>query len=287
MISFFPHLHWDGPRCENGPVPEQFLVDHFRQKSCVITESGRQAISLLLEHLQPRRPEEVCVLTTFDFPNVSSCVTCTIFNVCKPSRVVSDVTRAVFVIHEFGVVHPEIMRWRELCDQRGVPLIEDCAHTMDSARDGIRAGTVGDYVICSFPKVFPMAYGGALVCSSGILPTPRSPEVAVEGVRSEVGPHLARLTDYSQQRRRVFRAIQRRLRPLGLDPFIDLDDSISPWFFPVRTPRFSRYLQLARQVGVDCARWPGTDIVVLPCHQFLTDEDIEGIGRFVETAEKG
>ena len=64
-------------------------------------------------------------MTTFDKPNVSSCVTSTVFNHCKPSRVSSANTRAVLVIHEFGVPYPQIAALREFCDSRSIPLIED------------------------------------------------------------------------------------------------------------------------------------------------------------------
>ena len=66
----------------------------------VITSSGRKAIDLILDECGLKLSDEVLIATTFNKPNVSSCVTSTIFNHCKPSRVLSDSTRAVLVIHE-------------------------------------------------------------------------------------------------------------------------------------------------------------------------------------------
>src|SRR5262245_3317846 len=44
-------------------------------------------------------------------------------------------TRAILVIHYFGFPGP-IQRFRDLCDERGLALIEDCAHVLAGAGDG-------------------------------------------------------------------------------------------------------------------------------------------------------
>ena len=70
-------------------------------------------MTALFRHLALRRDDEVFIATTFDYPHVPACVTCTVFNLAKPSRVLTDRTRAIFVIHEFGVPHPGTPALRE------------------------------------------------------------------------------------------------------------------------------------------------------------------------------
>ena len=46
--------------------------------------------------------------------------------------------------------------------QIGIPIIEDCAHTFFSDDKNKLIGTIGDFVIYSFPKMFPIQIGGLL-----------------------------------------------------------------------------------------------------------------------------
>jgi hypothetical protein len=247
---------------------------------------GRQALALVLEHLELQRWDEVYITTTFDYPNISSCVTSTVFNYCKPARVLSEHTRAVLVIHEFGVPHPDLMSLRELADDREIPLVEDCAHTLDSWQEGALVGTVGDYVICSFPKVFPVAFGGALL--GPLLPYLPSQldRKRIASVHDSVPPHFPLLERYSECRRKVFRELAYRFNELDWAPLFDVSDFVSPWFFPVQTARWQECLEVAPQMGVECALWHGSNVVVFPCHQFLSNADISRIVAVAEAVDK-
>jgi perosamine synthetase len=70
-------------------------------------------------------------------------------------------TRAIIVTHYFGFIQhmPPIA---QLCKQRGLLLIEDCAHAFFGSRDGKCAGAWGDYAIASSMKFFPVYDGGIL-----------------------------------------------------------------------------------------------------------------------------
>ena len=166
-VSFSPFDHAPlksaFPKSPSDSSGLQQLRERMRQAEGLLTSSGREAISMILDKLDLERHDEIWILTTFDFPNVSSCVTCTIFNRCKPSRVLTNRTRAIYIIHEFGVPHRETPQLVKIARQRGIPVIEDCAHTVDSRCDGWHVGNLGDYVVLSFPKVFPTTTGGALL----------------------------------------------------------------------------------------------------------------------------
>lgn len=74
-------------------------------------------------------------------------------------------TKALMAVHYFGF--PQHMRTlREICDQHGLKLIEDCAHVFPG-RDGDRQkGTVGDISVFSWRKFFPLYDGGELRLNS-------------------------------------------------------------------------------------------------------------------------
>ncbi len=68
----------------------------------------------------------------------------------------------MIVAHYFGLPQP-MNNIREFCDQRGISLIEDCAHSIFGTTDGQAIGTWGDYAIASLTKFFPVLEGGCLV----------------------------------------------------------------------------------------------------------------------------
>ncbi|MFA4970998.1 MAG: DegT/DnrJ/EryC1/StrS family aminotransferase [bacterium] len=73
-------------------------------------------------------------------------------------------TRAIMVVHYAG--YParmdEIMA---ISEEKGVPVIEDCAHALGASYDGLSVGSIGDYGIFSFQAIKHMTTvdGGALV----------------------------------------------------------------------------------------------------------------------------
>ena len=78
-------------------------------------------------------------------------------------------TRAILAIHYFGFPQP-IRKFRELCQARGLYLIEDCAHVLNgSTEEGIALGESGDISIFSWRKFLPLYDGGQLVINNSKL----------------------------------------------------------------------------------------------------------------------
>ena len=282
-VSFLPADH-EPSRPPGGASPQEFataIASSFGKREAVLTSNGRAAMSALFARLDLRREDEVFVATTFDLPNVSSCVTCTIFNFCKPSRTLTPQTRAIFVIHEFGAPHPCTPEWRRETQRRGIPLIEDCAHTIDSvSEEGWRAGAVGDWTIVTFPKIFPAYTGGMLVGpGAAVAESARQQERAMAGARAACAWWPSH-DEQMERRRGVYTELSRRSRELGRPPLFEMRPGITPWMFPVPVADPEPVLERAAAAGVDCGLWHGSPLVVFPCHQFIDDE---GIGRIIDT----
>ncbi len=132
------------------------------------TPSGRLGLDAVLSSLELEPDDEVWITNSSGQRYISPCVTCVVFNHCQPSRVLTDRTRAIVVIHEYGYPHPELLGLRAVATGRGIPLIEDCVHSLDSAVDGVPLGSFGDHAIFSLSKVLPVPAGGILVSSEPI-----------------------------------------------------------------------------------------------------------------------
>ena len=75
-------------------------------------------------------------------------------------------TAAVYVIHYAGFPGP-IRELRSLCRDRGLALIEDCAHALLSSADGQPLGSFGDAALFSLPKSLPTPDGGVATLPGG------------------------------------------------------------------------------------------------------------------------
>lgn len=76
--------------------------------------------------------------------------------------------KAMVAAHFFGLPVP-LGHVRDFCDERGIVLIEDCAHSFFGAAGGIPVGSIGDFAIASLPKFFPAMEGGALISRRHLL----------------------------------------------------------------------------------------------------------------------
>ncbi|TAK04883.1 GNAT family N-acetyltransferase [Patescibacteria group bacterium] len=238
---------------------------------------GMYAIHALFRSLRDEGaigPEdEVCIRTTTESPYVSSCVTSAIEQTCRWSRTLTERTRAIFVIHEFGFPHPALADLRAEADTRRIPLIEDCAYAWGTA--GV--GYVGDFAVYSLPKIFPVQFGGLLVgkrfetaevwqrfgCADEnkeqlILPTvaemlPRLPEARAARLANEV----------------YYRGLFGDARALFGAPA----DGVSPGAFVLRM-RDERDMQetsaFVRSFGIECGNYWQNAAIFLPVHQHLT-----------------
>jgi perosamine synthetase len=75
-------------------------------------------------------------------------------------------TRAILAVHYFGFPQP-IRQFRELCQEHGLYLIEDCAHVLAGrSSEGTALGDYGDISIFSWRKFLPLYDGGQLVINN-------------------------------------------------------------------------------------------------------------------------
>ena len=71
----------------------------------------------------------------------------------------------MLVSHYFGITH-SLADVRQWCDERGVMLIEDCAHSFFGWAGERPVGTWGDYSTASLSKFLPVPEGGILASGS-------------------------------------------------------------------------------------------------------------------------
>jgi dTDP-4-amino-4,6-dideoxygalactose transaminase len=86
-------------------------------------------------------------------------------------RCLSKRTKAILLVHLYGHAH-RLDRWKALCDEAGIVLVEDCAQAHLAAWSGVRAGAWGMLGAFSFyptKNLGAVGDGGALTTSDETL----------------------------------------------------------------------------------------------------------------------
>lgn len=79
-------------------------------------------------------------------------------------RLITSRTRAVLAAHLYGRIN-DLAGLKAMCEERGIVLIEDCAHAFFGATAAGPVGSIGHYAVASPRKFFPIAEGGLLTSS--------------------------------------------------------------------------------------------------------------------------
>jgi perosamine synthetase len=148
-------------------------------KHGVATNSGTSALEIILRSFGLNNSEVIVPTNTFfatpaavlhsgNKVKFADCDKSLCVGVDSIKKSITGSTKAVIVVHIGGIVTPEIMQIKELCEQQGLLLIEDAAHAHGSTLNGKHAGSFGDAAAFSFfaTKVMTSAEGGMVVTNN-------------------------------------------------------------------------------------------------------------------------
>lgn len=240
-----------------------------RFASHVLTVKGRNAIELALSQYDLCKDDIVTILTTSENFYISSCVTKSIEKYCSWSRKLSDKTKLIFVNHEFGYPYPNLSSLQ----QYNLPIIEDCAHSFLSKDKDSLIGEMGDFVIYSLPKFFPMQLGGILASNRKEVHIENAIDPYLENyIWGNLSVHLPLLDKICETRLRNYEYLKLRLSPLGIQPFFPLEKNVFPGVFLFRWYSNINYSQLKdfmQHNGIESSVFYGQNAFFIPCHQNL------------------
>jgi len=154
---------------------EERFAAYVGTKYAVAVNSGTSALEISLRALDVKGHSVIVPTNTF-FATPASVIHAggeVIFadvteNLCiDPESVKENIredTKGVIVVHIGGIVAPQIKEIKEICEDRGLFLIEDAAHAHGSTLDGKKAGSFGDAAAFSFypTKVMTSGEGGMI-----------------------------------------------------------------------------------------------------------------------------
>jgi dTDP-4-amino-4,6-dideoxygalactose transaminase len=156
---------------------EQKFAEYNKMKCAVAVNSGTAALDVTLRHFKLQGKEVIVPTNTFvATPNaVIFADGKPVFADMNPNTLCIDVedvkqkvtaeTAGVIVVHIAGLVCPQISELKEFCNEKGLFLLEDCAHAHGAMLDGRKAGTFSDAGCFSFypTKVMTSCEGGMIL----------------------------------------------------------------------------------------------------------------------------
>jgi hypothetical protein len=247
------------------------------------TRNGREAICLAVADLGLARDDEILIETTSGGSYVSRCVTDSIAKYCCWSRRLGERTRAVLLIHEFGFP----ARLSEAAVATGLPVIEDCAYALGSQNLEGTIGQIGDYVIYSFSKALPLAYGGLLKSRRPVGGSSALSKRARCDLPRLLAHHLPALETACRRRRELFEMYRTRFAADRLSPLFEPAPAAVPHAFVVAMPdqqKAEAIRPLLHAAGIISSVFYGGGGYFLPNHQSLSAAAIDYIAAHFLTA---
>jgi hypothetical protein len=265
----------------NHNLPESNLIEdyfnsRFEGKEYIYTYNGRSAIHHALEYYRLQRNDVVTILTTTGNFYISGCVTNEIEKYCKWSREILAETRLIFVNHEFGFPYQNLSALKKY----GLPIIEDCAGSFFSSDEKSETGKIGDFVIYSFPKMFPLQIGGLLVANFNTKDKiePKLGRGTLRYIMNVLSEYIVRKDQIIEQRLFNYHFLKSEFNKLGLDSRFSIVPGSVPGVFMFRTENSQLNLPELKNHyyahGIQCSVFYGEEAFFLPVHQSLNEEDM-------------
>jgi len=252
----------------------EFFNHRFGPGRWIYTYSGREAIGLALKHLKLVSDDFVTIFTSSGNRYVSKCVTEEVEKICKWSRKMEPLTKAILVIHEFGIPFNEVGSLRRY----GLPIIEDCAYSFFSSDIKNETGNIGEYIIYSFPKMFPIQAGGMFVSKTEIKVSSTIEKPFSNYLRNVLSNYILKRDLISKSRIRNYEYLKERLKALSFEERFILEPGTVPGVFMFKTGgeihdlhKLKIYLNNS---GIECSVFYGEESFFIPVHQNLTEDDL-------------
>jgi hypothetical protein len=248
---------------------KEYLNNRF--DNYIITYNGRGAINLALSNLNLQKDDVVTILTTSSNYYISGCVTKEIEKFCKWSRKIEPNTKVIFVNHEFGFVHKEL----EEIKKYNLPIIEDCAHSFISQNKNNTVGKIGDYVIYSLPKFFPIQFGGILVSNNKSLDNILS-DNEINYILSCIGRNIDNITNIKSKRLDNYQYLKSKFELEGINTTFELSNEEIPgvFMFNIDNLNLAELKIFTQRNGIESSVFYGKNAFFIPVHQNLDDLDL-------------
>jgi len=250
---------------------ELFFANRFPGYQQQYLLKARHGITLALQNLALNLEDKVTVLTTTGNLYVSGCVTKAVEKVCKWDRILDETTKAILVVHEFGKVYPDM----DSLYQLGLPVIEDYAHSYNSYST---SSGKGDFILYSFPKYFPVQFGGILLSRNIVKHDEQLTKPQAQYVKNVVSAYSNNVDEIAKKRWENYRYLVNAFSSRSVLPRFTFEANETPSVFMFCAPEnidLNKLKTFIQRHGVECSVFYGEQTFFIPCHEKLNATDLE------------
>jgi len=168
------------------------------------------------------------------------------------------------VNHEFGFPYESLRALRD----HNLPIIEDAAHSFASENAEESISRVGQFTIYSFPKFFPVQFGGLLVFDPSFSIEEPLPAATRTYLQKVLSAHLPRLAKTRRKRQENHRYLTAKFAAIGCPPRFELTQRTTPGVFMFRTGPDTDLPALKTRIqahGIECSVFYGEQGIFPPC----------------------
>lgn len=242
----------------------------FELSGLIPFESGKSIIHYLAKKFKLKRSDEVFISTTTNSSFVSTCVTATLFNYCKLSRILTSNTKLIYVIHEFGFPNKQIKELIKLSNDRNIPIVEDVAHSFNSKMNNQLLGRIAPYGFCSLPKFIPMNKGALFFNNNDNKVFELNEEnKQILDEFSLWKKYLKHLKGKSQSNYKIYQS-----EISCHDPIFEYNDNINPFIYGFKHEGYKKINQLLEKKGIQVSKTYVKNHVLLPTNPLIDETEI-------------
>ena len=129
----------------------------------------------------------------------------------------------------------------------------------------------------SFPKFFPVQYGGLLVgkhfADRDIWDRFSCLDVGkTEVIKRQLSSYIKDIQDIVRKRRENYAYVEKLCRNEDFEPFFDIKDNETPGMFVLKVENHDKIIEICSRLklfGIECGGYYHNDAVFLPIHQNL------------------
>lgn len=265
-------IHHNKDALDSNDIFKDYIIQRFN-RNYLVTSNGKSALRIALKSLNLRPEDTVTILTTSGNTYVSKCVTNVIEEFCKWNMELKPYSCVILVIHEFGFPYNDLLELKKY----NLPIIEDCCYTFNSQNSENSVYNVGDYLLFSFPKYFPVQVGGLILSSTNIDHT-YSADIEVQNfVSNIVSSYVHEIDEIAKKRRSNWQYLENLFDSIGLHSRFRICDSITNAVYIFNLPKsvnLDKLKVLTNNNGIESSIFYGESAFFIPCHQYLTESDL-------------
>lgn len=264
-------------KIEPGYMQKYFGEQH------TILPSATSCLQAILKHININKNDTIAVYGSLSGNQYMDKATIGLINnVSKVASSIEPTTKAVIVVHEFGFPYQDIHTLKKLCEQKNIPMIEDCTWGYGSSfNEHTKIGDVGDFAIFSLPHILPMQYGGVL---KGLRISDEENWTMYktldffkrELIYTALGRYLPNIEEYNLAKIHNYKLLENYFRREGYEVRTLLPGTI-PGAFLVKMDNYAQVHERYTEFGVETIKLESEGSLCLPVNQSLQEGELKYI----------